>query len=404
MEKLKILGISPFNRLWYAKTGGTPTLYNLIKGFIDAGDEVHLLCPFDKKENFCLKGLYVHRFKLPFNNFKSNRKVLNGIYSKILYFLFVLLTASETLKITKKMKPDIIYGFTGWGAATAYLIAKIRNIPNITRLFGTFLYPFIKNPFQLLLRFDEFLAFKIPCEYLIITNDGTKGDKVAKQSGVSEEKLKFWMNGVDDMYMPDFNVEKFKDSLGIPKNKKIILAVNRLVSWKRIDRIINVIPLVVSQYKNVIFLIVGDGDEKMRLENLVDKLKIKDYVKFIGAVPHNEVKYYMNSADVFISLNDLSNVGNPLLEAMKCGKCVVTLNTGATAEIIKNDENGILLDIDNINNLPNIIIQLLNDDKSRDRLGHNARKYALEHFQTWDERIQMEIKFVEKLYSKNGKK
>jgi len=103
-------------------------------------------------------------------------------------------------------------------------------------------------------------------------------------------------------------------------------------------------------------------------------------------------------------LNDLSNVGNPLLEAMKCGKCVVTLNTGATAEIIKNDENGILLDIDNINNLPNIIIQLLNDDKSRDRLGHNARKYALEHFQTWDERIQMEIKFVEKLYSKNGKK
>jgi len=205
------------------------------------------------------------------------------------------------------------------------------------------------------------------------------------------------MNGVDDLYIPDFDIGKFKESIGVSKDKKVILAVSRLVKWKRVDRIINAIPLVISKYNNVIFMIVGDGDDKAYLENLVEKLNIKDYVKFIGAVPHNEVKYYMNAADIFISTNDLSNVSNSLLEAMKCGKCVVTLNTGETSEIIKNNENGILLDVNYINNLPNVIIQLLNDEKLRNKLGRNARKYALENFLTWDQRIKMEIKFIEEL-------
>ena len=391
---MKIFGISPWGDLWYTKSGGTPTLYNLIKGFIDAGHEVHLVCPLEENEATPLNNLHIHRFKLPFNNFRSNIKTLNRIHTKILYFLFILLATHKALKVTRKTRPDIIYGFAGSGAVTAYLIAKMRNIPNITRLYGTFLYPFIHRRFQLLLRFDEVLGFKMPCKYLIITNDGTKGDEVAKSLGVPAKRIKFWMNGVDDIHIPNFGVEKFRESIGIPKDKKIVLAVSRLDTWKRVDRLINAIPPIVSQYKDIIFLIVGDGPEREHLENLTNELNVKDYVKFVGGVPHDEVKNYMNSADIFVSLYDISNVGNPLLEAMRGGRCIVTLNTGATGEIIKNNENGILLDVNSITELPDVIIKLLKDEKLREKLDMNARKYASEHFQTWDERIKMEIKFI----------
>jgi len=134
---MKLLGISPWSNLWGLKNnGGTPTLYNLIKGFVDAGNEVHLICPFDKSERIVLKNLYFHQFKLPFNNLKSNIKILNRVHLKILYFLFILLATFKALKITKKIKPDIIYGFSAWGAPVGYLIGKIRKVPNITRLFG----------------------------------------------------------------------------------------------------------------------------------------------------------------------------------------------------------------------------------------------------------------------------
>jgi len=395
---MNILIISPLG-IWYKKGGGTPTKYNLMKGFIDAGHEVHLLCPLEKNKDSSINNLHIHEFRLPLSNFRSNIKTLNRIHTKILYFLFILLATHKALKVTRKTRPDIIYGFAGSGAVTAYLVGKIKGIPNITRLFGViFLYSFIHRPFQLLLRFDEIFPLILTCKYLIITNDGTKGDEVAKRFGVPAERIKFWMNGVDDIYIPNFGVEKFRESIGIPKDKKIVLAVSRLGELKRVDRNINAIPSVVSQYKDVIFLIVGDGPEREHLENLTHELNVNDYVKFVGGVPHDEVKYYMNSADIFVSLSDYSNVVNPLLEAMRCGRCIVTLNTGATGEIIKNNETGILLDVNSIGELPNVIIKLLKDEKSREKLGTNARKYASEHFQTWDERIKMEIKLIEDIH------
>ena len=49
-------------------------------------------------------------------------------------------------------------------------------------------------------------------------------------------------------------------------------------------------------------------------------------------------------------------MGNPLLEAMMAGKCIVTLNNGDTSQFIKNNENGILLEYDQLSKLPEVII------------------------------------------------
>jgi len=78
--------------------------------------------------------------------------------------------------------------------------------------------------------------------------------------------------------------------------------------------------------------------QRMLIENA-----LSDAVRFEGAVPQEEVRRYLWAADVFLSLNELSNVGNPLLEAMACGKAIVTLDAGDTNELIHDAETGVLL-------------------------------------------------------------
>lgn len=404
---MKVFVISPFSKLMYKKGGGTPTKYNLIKGFTDAGHEVHMICPSDNAPTNPIKELQIHRFKLPFNNFRSDMRALNLVHIKVLYFLFIFLATCRALAIARKIGPDVVYGFGCSGAVAAYIIGKMEGIPNITRLFGTMrLYEFIHRPFQLLIRFDEVLAIKTPCGYLVITNDGTKGDVVARSLGVPFERIKFWMNGVDDMLIPNFNVEEFKKSIGIPEHKKVILVVSRLTKWKRVDRVINAAPSIVSQYKDAMFLIVGDGPEKNNLEKLTHELNIEKHVKFTGMVPHSEVKKYLNCASIFVSMHDTTNLVNPVLEAMTCGRCIVTLDVGGTSEVIKNNWNGILLDVNDVGELPNVIVRLLNDKKLREKLSKNARRYALDLFQTWGERYGMEVRLIEEIAegdSQNGR-
>lgn len=398
MKQLKIFGISPWSSFWLiGNKGGTPSEYVVQKGFVDAGHEVYYFNTTNKDE--IIDGdIHIYGIRVPLSSIHSTNKMLNYMTQIISWILFNLFATIKVLKVSRKIKPDIIYAHSTYPVPAAYIVSKIHRIPNIRRLYGTFLYSHLSDRFFVLRHFSDVLAYKLPFDYLIMTNDGTRGDVVAGKLGVPKEKLKFWMNGVNkNIHDPYFNKEQFKERLGVLPNIKTILTISRLEKWKHVERTIEAAPYMVSKYKDVIFLIVGDGSEKTNLEKLSEELGVKNYVKFTGAVAHDDVKNYMNAADIFVSLYDVSNVGNPLLEAMVCGRCIVTLNTGATGEIIKNGYNGILLEYKNLKDLPKIIIDLLNSDNLREELGRNAREYALKHFQTWDERVRMEVELIEKV-------
>ena len=399
-KKLVVLGISPF--LWTMGRGkGIPSLYYTLKGFTAAGHEFHLLLPEEKGEPAyeLYEGIHIYRFKWRFN--KIPRITIVGlILQKIAWLSFLVSATLKAWRIAGKINPDAVYGFTSLGAPVAYRIGRNRRIPNVTRLFGVqSLYPFLSKPLRLLSCFDQVLPFKLTSSALIITNDGTQGDKVSQRLKVPVGRLKFWMNGVDESIFnfshDDEEANKLRQSLNIDKDSKIILSVSRLVWVKRVDRLIKSTSSIVQTNKDVVFVIVGDGSERQNLEKLVRELGVAEYVRFAGAVPREQIPLFMSMGDVFVSLYDESNVGNPLLEAMVCGKCIVTLNTGATGRVIQNNQNGILLDTGELERLPEVINALLSDDNLRKSLEENAGKYALEHLETWDKRIEKEVKLVE---------
>ncbi len=434
---MKVLSISDYHptlRAWVesgGETQGFPSLTFLPKHLVENGHQFYWLI-FDsvhrrwemndfsngEKPNYAypqqdlvdplpeveirkeIRGIKVILQRLPLQPLFKFILVTPLKYLKIYGLLYAVLAAVKSLKLARELNPDLIYGQSPFVSA---LLAVLLKKPFIIRIYGTFLYPFLFPRYKRIKRLGSFLVFKLPSDCFIITNDGTRGDAVAQEMGVPEARYRFWINGIDKSWMRKLTPKENRTlrashSLGL--KDKLILSVCRLEDFKRVDRIISAFPSLLSDCPNAKLIIVGDGAQRAVLERMVESLGIGDHVRFTGRTPHSQVREYMQIADVLVSMNDLTNLVNPVLEAMICGKCFVTIDDGSLKGIISNAESGIFIakpDLPDL--LPRRVAELLNDDEKRNRLGRQAQQFAADHLWNWEERLNAELRLLESLAS-----
>jgi glycosyltransferase involved in cell wall biosynthesis len=238
-----------------------------------------------------------------------------------------------------------------------------------------------------------------------MTNDGTRGDEVlARLNPHSQGRVRFWRNGLDlERLTPAASRQRAaaRSALAIPADRFVMMTACVLLPWKRVDRAVRALPHVLADLPEALLIILGDGEEKANLERLARELDLSDAVRFEGAVPQEEVHRYLWAADVFLSLNDLSNVGNPLLEAMACAKPIVTIDNGATGELIRDGETGLLLPSGEPESVARAVLRLAKDARLRRQVGRGARHFATAEFWTWEERLNAELEAVERLVAKD---
>ena len=323
---------------------------------------------------------------------------LIGFASQISFFLGGFL---KLLQLTKEYQPAVIYGYEIYGAPLAYIVAKYFRLPFVTKFQGTIAFPILeKYKVGAWVRIPHHLiGLKTPGNLVFMDDDGTRGKEVLIKLKVKEEKIRFYINGVrKDIYIPNFERRQFLKELHLGEDSKVILSVSRLVSWKRVDRAIVAMTEVIKEVNNAVLIIVGDGPEKVKLNRLVKELKLNNNVIFVGPIPNDYVKYYFNAADIFLSLYDYSNLCNPVLEALECGKCIVTIDDGSTKDILINGQNAILIRKENLSNeLSKTIVNLLSHAEVRHRLEKNARIFAEKHLLSWENRMELEISELEKI-------
>ncbi|MBC8450780.1 glycosyltransferase family 4 protein [bacterium] len=179
----------------------------------------------------------------------------------------------------------------------------------------------------------------------------------------------------------------------------MVLVVPRLHPEKHVERLLNAASGVLAERSDATFLIVGDGKERASLEKLSVKLGLERSVIFAGGIDRDELPDVYGVADVFVALSDRTNAGNPTDEAMMSGLPVVALDTGGTADIVRDGENGVLLPVDELPRLAGILLELLADDDGRRKLGEAARVDADRRLPTVEERQVMEVEAVERAIS-----
>lgn len=379
---------------------GAPSFYLTLKAYVENGYNVVLISPnTDDIKTYFSNDFTIVPIELKYEKLLNKKKI-----GTIFRLLRILNFERKAYRVAKKyvQRDSVLYGYEVHGIMPAKKIAKQNNCKLISRYQGTVISresaqnsSFIKR----LKMYPHFQALKTAADICIMTNDGTFGNDVLNHIGNMSKKILFLRNGIDF----DKNRRKIFGDCFDKKQFKF-LTVSRVVKWKRIDRAINLIKELVDLGYDCTLEIVGNGNEIENLKKLVDNLNLNKRVTFRGAVPHDQIYEIMQTADFFVSFYDLSNLGNPLFEAMYMGLPIITLDVGDTASVITDNVNGILIQPYDLKNAAIRIRPYLDNYSSAIDVGVSARQYALNNFYSWDERMKMEIDCVEMEINGNKKR
>ena len=201
-------------------------------------------------------------------------------------------------------------------------------------------------------------------------------DNLNKQYHIKKNKIKIIYNGVERDNNKIDEIEIFNKYR--KKGYFLIGNIGRLNKQKGMKYYINAIPRILQQNSNIIFFIVGEGEERKELEELVFKLGVKENVIFMGY--RNDINNIIKQLDLII-LSSLWE-GLPLipLEVFSNSKTIVATDVDGTSEIVKNMENGILVCSKSSEAISEAIITLYNDRELMNKLEKNAVKTYKEKF------------------------
>lgn len=219
-------------------------------------------------------------------------------------------------------------------------------------------------------------------------------DLLVKHKWTTEDKITFIPNGVVLSNGKSNNTE-FKKS-----DRKIIGSVSNFRPQKDHVTLVKAFNILVKDNLDCELWLVGDGETKSEIENLVKELGVESRVRFVGTV--------LNTAEVYrqFDIFTLSShyEGHPLviLEAMSHGLPIVATEISSIPETIKHNINGMLVKHQDPTDLAEALRKLILDKQLRIRLGFEARKTA-ERQPTVDDWANNVLKVYEECLSKSKK-
>jgi phosphatidylinositol alpha-1,6-mannosyltransferase len=173
-------------------------------------------------------------------------------------------------------------------------------------------------------------------------------------------------------------------------NGPMMLTVARLVRGERrehkgIDCVIQALPEVIKAIPDACYVVVGDGDDRSRLEQLARDAGVGERVRFTGAIDDAAVRSIYGACEIFVMPSRSEGFGIVFLEAMALGKPVIGGNHGGTPEIWDDGTAGFLVEHGDLAALADRIKLLLSDGALRSRMGAAGRRivatrYSFDHF------------------------
>jgi teichuronic acid biosynthesis glycosyltransferase TuaC len=165
--------------------------------------------------------------------------------------------------------------------------------------------------------------------------------------GVPPQKVRVIPNGVDTSRFFPMDRSAARRALDLPKEARILLTVGGLNEGKGQHRIVAMLPSLVRQHPDLLYVAVGGARraDSLRpvLEGLIRDHGLRDHVLLAGERPHDEIPLWMGACNVFCLATRSEGWANVLLEALACGRPVVSTRVGGNAEIVTDTSLGTLV-------------------------------------------------------------
>ena len=202
--------------------------------------------------------------------------------------------------------------------------------------------------------------------------------------GAQEDRVTVITNGVDTKLFAPGPPAAARAKLDLPKEVFILLFSGYLIPRKGVDVLIKAFSRCAKQHPDALVIVVGTGSEHDRLRELSRKLQVASNVRFIGSRPFLEMPLWYQACDLFVMPSWAEGLSMAILEAMACGKPVITSrpDVGEHDAVIPG-ETGWLTDYGDVDQLAQILDRLMVSPDIVHRMGANARRMAEQTF-SWE--------------------
>jgi phosphatidyl-myo-inositol dimannoside synthase len=176
---------------------------------------------------------------------------------------------------------------------------------------------------------------------VVLTTSRYTRSRVLSWSAVAPERILLLPNTVDEAFTPG-NGSALREAWGL-EGKRVLLTVARMDSreqYKGHDRVIAAIPQLLGSGHDVIYVVVGEGDDQPRLVALAQKRGVADRVRFMGALGRQTLVDAYRAADLFVMPSTGEGFGIAFLEAMASGTPALGLAVAGAPDALVDGELG----------------------------------------------------------------
>jgi len=261
----------------------------------------------------------------------------------------LFLKHTKTYNKVRALNFDIVHTQTEFSMGNfGTYIAKDLNIPSLHTYhtvyeeYTHYISNIGKRPLKKIARkfskhyINNFSGIIAPTEKTknLLISYGVKNKIYVVPTGINLEKFK--------KDIPDAEMDSLLKSFNIKKDSFKLIFLGRISKEKNIETLINIMPKIISDNKNIQLIIVGDGPDRLELEEKVKDLGLENNIIFTNRIPNDKVPIYYKLADLFISPSKTETQGLTILEAMAAGVPVLVYDDTNVKGIVSHKKNGLL--------------------------------------------------------------
>jgi len=370
--------------------GASRFVQSLSEALVCLEHQVHVLAPQHPQAVPMTYPVNVQRFRYIWPDSLAIMGYANAMESdqalrKLTYFLagpFFLSGLLHFSQMAKKHQFDAIHAH--WvipNGPIAALVARRFHLPLLISLHGSDIFVARKNP---VLRRIARWTFSQAGAITACSPDLAEG---ALDIGATPDQVHLIPWGAEpDQFQNPQGVEALRQRWNLPKHKQVILSLGRLVKKKGVEYLVRAAPLILETCPNTQIVIVGNGPERTSLQKLAAELKVADDILFIGELHWKEVPAALQLCDIFTvpSIHDengnVDGLPTTILEAMASGKPVVGSNVAGIPLVVTSEQTGLLVAEANAFELAHALIDLLQSEPKRIRLGQEGQLRVVQEF------------------------
>ncbi|MEO0133012.1 MAG: glycosyltransferase [candidate division WOR-3 bacterium] len=346
-------------------------IYGLAKALKDIGCNVLVIAMHSKgaKQRESFDGIEIIRPKYLPESLEVLRKDSAGLphawkKNKFARFAIIPFILSHLLYTTRlKRKVDIVHAHWTLSGFIVFLTQLFIYKPYILTVHGSDMLVALNNR---IIKFFTRYALKGAC---FVTAPSQMLGNVVKSLGLESDRVKIVSNGV------------VSNPPRILNREPIILFVGSIIETKGVYVLLEAFSQIATDMVGVKLIYIGEGDDLIKLKELVKIKNLEEKVTFLGALSNEEVLDWMSRSKLLVLPSFYEGQGVVLLEAMSVGTPCVGSNTGGIPEIITN-ENGWLFEVGNINELSRILLEATNNEAIWSKKSNNCLEFVKKY--SWE--------------------